>query len=96
MNIPTAFNEGQTIYSDHSALSHQRRGFKGGMSVAFLNVNGIRSHIDEIKLLMGTLEVHTRIFFYKQLFYNQGSTRQGKKLSNFSIGFKTAKQFEKL
>ena len=37
----------------------------------------------------------TRIF-YKQLLYKQGSTRQGKKLSNFSTGLKTAKQFEKL
>ena len=37
----------------------------------------------------------TRIFCYKQLLYKQGSTRQGKKLSNFSTGLKTAKQFEK-
>ena len=35
-------------------------------------------------------------FFDKQLLYKQGSTRQGKKLSNFSTGLKTAKQFEKL
>ena len=35
-------------------------------------------------------------FFYKQLLYKQGSTRQGKKLSNFSTGLKTAKQFEEL
>ena len=34
-------------------------------------------------------------FFYEQLLYKQGSTRQGKKLSNFSTGLKTAKQFEK-
>ena len=49
---------GQKFYNDHSALSHQRRAFKRGMSIASLNVNGIRSHIDEIKLLMGTLNVH--------------------------------------
>ena len=36
-----------------------------------------------------------RIFLYKQLLCKQGSTRQGKKLSNFSTGLKTAKQFEK-
>ena len=35
-------------------------------------------------------------FFYKQLLYKQGSTRQDKKLNNFSTGLKTAKQFEKL
>ena len=29
-------------------------------------------------------------------FYKQGSTRQGKKLSNFGTGLKTAKQLEKL
>ena len=34
----------------------------------------------------------TRIFLYKQLLYKQGSTRQGKKLSNFSTGLKTAKR----
>ena len=28
------------------------------MSIASLNVNGIRSHIDEMKLLMGTQVVH--------------------------------------
>ena len=39
------------------------------------------------------LDLHA--FFYKQLLYKQGSTRQGNKLSNFSAGLKTAKQFEK-
>ena len=34
-------------------------------------------------------------FFNKQLLYKQDSTRQGKKLSNFSTGLKTATQFEK-
>ena len=36
------------------------------------------------------------IFCITKELYKQGSTRQGKKLSNFSIGLKTAKQFEKL
>ena len=48
----------ENFSNDHPVLSHQWRGFKGGMSIASLNVNGIRSHIDEIKLLMCTLEVH--------------------------------------
>ena len=39
-------------------------------------------------------KVHAFVF-YKQLLYKQGSTRQGKKLSNFSTGLTTAKQFEK-
>ena len=30
---------------------HQLRGFKGGMSIASLHINGIHSHLDEIKLL---------------------------------------------
>ena len=56
-SFPT-FNGGQKFYNGHSALSHQRRGFKGGMPIVSLNINGIHSHMDEIKLLMGTLEVH--------------------------------------
>ena len=41
------------------------------------------------------LKVYT-LFLNKQLLYKQGSTRQGKKLSNFSTRLKAAKQFEKL
>ena len=42
-----------------------------------------------------TLQNRCTHVFNKQLLYKPGSTRQGKKLSNF-IGLKTAKQFEKL
>ena len=48
--------------------------------------------------ILRSVDVLCRVhaFFYKQLLYKQGSTRQGKKLCNFSTGLKTAKQFEKL
>ena len=45
--------------------------------------------------LQTSSEVLYTHFFYKQLLYKQGSTWQGKKLSNFSTGLKTAKQCEK-
>ena len=55
--FPTAMNGGLDVSENQPALCHQRRGFKRGMSIASLNVNGIRSHLDEIQLLMNTLEV---------------------------------------
>ena len=56
--FPTAMNGGLNVSEGQPALCHQRRGFKGGMSIASLNVNGIHSHLDEIQLLMNTLEAH--------------------------------------
>ena len=39
-------------------LYHQHLGFKKGMSSASLNINGLRSHLDEIQLTMKRLGIH--------------------------------------
>ena len=33
-------------------------GYKKGMAIASLNVNGLRSHLDEIQLLINNLGIH--------------------------------------
>ena len=44
---------------DSSATrSRQHIGFKKGMAIASLNVNGLRSHLDEVKLLTNDLGIH--------------------------------------
>ena len=37
---------------------HQRLGYKKGMAIASLNINGLRSHQDELKLLIKGLGIH--------------------------------------
>ena len=41
-----------------SGRSHQHLGLKKGMVIASLNVNGIRSHLDEVQLLLNNLGIH--------------------------------------
>ena len=38
--------------------SHQHLGFKKGLVIASLNVNGLRSHLDEVQLLLNNLGIH--------------------------------------
>ncbi len=38
--------------------SHQQLGFKKGMAIASLNVNGLRGHFDEIQMLLKNLDIH--------------------------------------
>ena len=38
--------------------SHQQLGFKKGMAIASLNINGLRSHLDEVQLLIRNLGIH--------------------------------------
>ena len=40
-----------------AAASHQHLGFKKGMVISSLNVNGLRSHLDEVQLLLNNLGV---------------------------------------
>ena len=37
---------------------HRHLGFKKGMAIASLNINGLRSHHDEIKLLLNGQGIH--------------------------------------
>ena len=37
---------------------HQHMGYRKGMAIASLNVNGLRSHFDEVKILMADLGIH--------------------------------------
>ena len=37
---------------------HQHLGFKTGMALASLNVNGLRSHFDEVELLIRSQGIH--------------------------------------
>ena len=41
-----------------SKLNHQHLGFKKGMAIASLNVNGLRGHFDEIQVLLRDLGIH--------------------------------------
>ena len=41
-----------------SGRCHQRLGFKKGMAIASLNINGLRSHLDEVQLLIRDLGIH--------------------------------------
>ena len=38
--------------------SHQQLGFKKDMAIASLNINGLRSHLDEVQLLIRNLGIH--------------------------------------
>ena len=38
--------------------SHQQLGFKKGMAIASLNINGLRSYLDEVQLLIRNLGIH--------------------------------------
>ena len=38
--------------------SHQHIGYKKGMAITSLNVNGLRSHLDEVRLLIKDLGIH--------------------------------------
>ena len=40
------------------AGSHRPLGFKKGMAIASLNINGLRSHLDEVQLLVRDLGIH--------------------------------------
>ena len=46
----------------YAAGSHQHIGYKKGMAIASLNVNGLRSHLDEVRLLIRNLGLHTLAF----------------------------------
>ena len=46
-----------TSESVASSESHQHLGFKQGMAIASLNINGLRSHLDEVQLLMRDLGI---------------------------------------
>ena len=37
---------------------HQHMGYRKGMAIASHNVNGLRSHLDEVKILMADLGIH--------------------------------------
>ena len=37
---------------------HQHLGFKKGMAIASLNINGLRSHLDEVQILTKSLGIH--------------------------------------
>ena len=39
-------------------LCRQHLGFKKGMAIASLNINGLRSHLDEVQLLIRSLGIH--------------------------------------
>ena len=41
-----------------SGRCHQHLGFKKGMAIASLNINGLRSHLDEVQLLIRDLGIH--------------------------------------
>ena len=40
-----------------SGRCHQHLGFKKGMATASLNINGLRSHVDEVQLLIRDLGI---------------------------------------
>ena len=40
-----------------SGRCHQHLGFKKGMAIASLNINGLRSHLDEVQLLIRDLGI---------------------------------------
>ena len=46
-----------TSKSAASSGSHQHLGFKKGMAIASLNISGLRSHLDEVQLLMRDLGI---------------------------------------
>ena len=41
-----------------SGWCHQHLGYKKGMAIASLNINGLRSHLDELKLMIKDLGIH--------------------------------------
>lgn len=45
-----------------SSRSHRHQGFKKGMAIASLNVNGLRSHLDEVQLLIRDLGIQILAF----------------------------------
>ena len=56
--IPLPGNCIPNIEGVASSGSHQHLGFKKGMALVSLNINGLRSHLDEVQLLMKELGIH--------------------------------------
>ena len=52
-----------TSESVASSDSHQHLGFKKGIAIASLNINGPRSHLDEAQLLMRDLGIQILSLF---------------------------------
>ena len=49
------------------ALIHRPLGLNKGMSIASLNINGLRTHIDEVALLMQNLGIHNLVLCENKL-----------------------------
>ena len=47
-----------SLPGERSGLGHQHIELKKGMKIASMNVNGLRSHLDEIKLNIRNLHIH--------------------------------------
>ena len=50
--------ENACITGERSDSCRQHLGFKKGMAMASLNINGLRSHLDEVQLLIRSLGIH--------------------------------------
>ena len=47
-----------SLPGERSGMGYQHIELKKGMKIASMNVNGLRSHLDEIKLLIRSLHIH--------------------------------------
>ena len=52
-----AENPGTVNLHGVATASHQHLGFKKGMLTPSLNVNGLRSHLDEVRLVLNNLGI---------------------------------------
>ena len=50
--------ENACFTGERSDSCRQHLGFKKGMAIASLNINGLRSHLDEVQLLIRSLGIH--------------------------------------
>ena len=54
----SARGKGDKFFEGHSDSFHQHLSFERGLKIASLNVNGLRSHHDEIHLLLRNHDIH--------------------------------------
>ena len=54
----TTNRENACFPGERSDLCRQHLGFKKDMAIASLNINGLRSHLDEVQLLIRSLGIH--------------------------------------
>ena len=56
--LPSHISNREGATAAGSGWCHQRLGYKKGMAIASLNINGLHSHLDELRMIIKELGIH--------------------------------------